>query len=110
MPELERQQGKPMSSQNHIGWAPFVFWPSHAVNLEVMCRVCRLELPALESTLRADDDELHLSAHVFSHGVRMAEVEISTHNPVAHDAGREALLRVRSRERPKIPAGIKPRV
>ena len=70
----------------------FLFWPSHVVNLEVMVRICRLELPALESSLRADDEELHLSAHVYSLGVRMAEVAISTHNPVAHDGAANAVL------------------
>ena len=55
----------------------FLFWPSHVVNLEVMVRICRLELPALESSLRADDEELHLK-RTKSIGVRMAEVAIST--------------------------------
>ena len=68
----------------------YLFWPSHVVNLEVMVRTAGSSCPRRE--LARADEELHLSAHVYSLGVRMAEVAISTHNPVAHDGAANAVL------------------
>ncbi|CAM9479394.1 unnamed protein product [Chrysoparadoxa australica] len=64
----------------------------HAVDLDLAVRIARLELPPSHPEPGRSDSELMAAAQVYSDGVAMHQLPVTTHTPSRYDKARHAIL------------------